>query len=111
MACIVISLPLLLYSSSKCTTTGTKRGPSNNAQCKTERTLFNLNAGSSQEGLINYDNLNWSNTNVSSDYKLGNNGMFIYSKNTRKPQSGQSAEFNVFPGTDFNPVDISGKNL
>ena len=72
--------------------------------------LFNLNAGSSQEGLINYDNLNWSNTNVSSDYKLGNNGMFIYSKNTRKPQSGQSAEFNVFPGTDFNPVDISGNS-
>ena len=40
MACIVISLPLLLYSSSKCTTTGTKRGPSNNAQCKTERTCI-----------------------------------------------------------------------
>ena len=72
--------------------------------------LFDLNAGSSQEGLINYDNLNWNNTNSSDDYKLGNNGLFIYSKNTRRPRAGQSQEFNVFSSTEFNPVDVSGNS-
>ena len=73
---------------------------------------FNLKAGSSQEGLINYDNLNWNNTNKSDDYKLGNNGLFIYSKNIKKPQTNQSSEFNVFPHTEFEPaVDVCGNSF
>ncbi len=73
---------------------------------------FNLKAGSSQEGLINYDNLNWNNTNKSDDYKLGNNGLFIYSKNIKKPQTNQSSEFNVFPHTEFEPaVDACGNSF
>ena len=73
---------------------------------------FNLKAGSSQEGLINYDNLNWDKTNTSDDHKLGNNGLFIYSKNIKKPQTNQSSEFNVFPHTEFEPaVDVCGNSF
>ena len=73
---------------------------------------FNLKAGSSQEGLINYDNLNWDKTNTSDDHKLGNNGLFIYSKNIKKPQTNQSVEFNVFPHTEFEPaVDVCGNSF
>ena len=78
---------------------------------------FNYKAGSSQEGLINYDNLNMNNivlnspaigttarTILGNGYQRGNNSHFLYARNTRKLQKGQTPNLSLFPGTIFNPV-------
>ena len=82
---------------------------------------FNLKAGSSQEGLINYDNLCMNETPFDSPatgatgrtfkpngYHRGNNGHFLYARNTRVPQTGQNPDLNHFPQTEFDPTSVSG---
>ena len=36
-------------------------------------------------------------------YMRGNNALFLYSRNTRKPQGGQDDDLALFPETEFNP--------
>lgn len=84
---------------------------------------FNLKAGSSQEGLINYDNLCMNETPFDSPatgatgrtfkpngYHRGNNGHFLYARNTRVPQTGQNPDLNHFPLTEFDPTTVSGSS-
>lgn len=76
------------------------------------QTKLDVKAGSSQEGLINYDNLDLSTIPlVAGKYKgrgfmRGNNALFMYSRNTRMPQLGQNANLALFPNTEFNPVGL-----
>jgi len=78
---------------------------------------FDLKAGSSQEGLINYDNLDLtgipldngtSRTFAGNGYMRGNNAHFIYARNTRAPQLGQTADLNMFPHTEYDPTQVTG---
>ena len=82
---------------------------------------FNIKAGSSQEGLINYDNLCMNESPFDSPatgatgrtfkpngYQRGNNGHFLYARNTRIPQTGQNPDLNHFPETEFDPTNVSG---
>ena len=78
---------------------------------------FNVKAGSSQEGLINYDNIDLlgipfdnpasgatGRTYLGNGYIRGNNAHFLYGRNTRIPQTGQSPNFALFPNTIYNPT-------
>tara|TARA_R110000765_G_scaffold5877_3_gene18371 strand:+ start:4121 stop:6541 length:2421 start_codon:yes stop_codon:yes gene_type:complete len=73
---------------------------------------LDLKAGSSQEGLINYDNLELSTIPIVAGkfkgrgFMRGNNALFMYSRNTRKPQAGQNSNLALFPDTEFNPVGL-----
>jgi len=82
---------------------------------------FNIKAGSSQEGLINYDNLDMNGAPYDSPsvgvlgrtykpngYLRGNNGHFLYARNTRIPQVNQTPDLKIFPNTQFNPILVSG---
>ena len=82
---------------------------------------FNVKAGSSQEGLINYDNLNMDSVPFDSPavgatgrtfkpngYHRGNNGHFLYARNTRIPQTDQNPNFNHYPDTEYDPTLVSG---
>ena len=78
---------------------------------------FDLKAGSSQEGLINYDNLDLTGipldngtdrTFLGNGYMRGNNAHFIYARNTRAPQLGQGPNLNMFPHTEYNPIQVTG---
>ena len=73
---------------------------------------LNIKGGSSQEGLINYDNLELSTIPIvdgkyeGRGFMRGNNGLFMYSRNTRKPQLGQNSSLSLFPDTEFNPIGL-----
>ena len=82
---------------------------------------WNVKNGSSQEGLINYDNLDLNNipldnrtTTASSTsfsgngFMRGNNAHFMYARNTRKPQLNQNPDLALFPNTTYNPIVTSG---
>jgi len=77
------------------------------------RPLFNLKPGSSQEGLLNYDNLDLHGVPLvngkyeGNGYMRGNNAMFLYARNTRKPQAGQAKDLNLFPNTVFDPTGFT----
>ena len=81
------------------------------------RPKFDIKPGSSQEGLINYDNLELSTIarDVNGNYKgngymRGNNALFMYSRNTRTPQPGQQADLSLFPSTEFKPDVVTGSS-
>ena len=75
--------------------------------------LFDIKPGSSQEGLMNYDNLDLASISpvagkfAGNGYMRGDNAMFLYSRNTRKPQTGQSQDLNLFPSTVFEPASFT----
>ena len=76
---------------------------------------FDIKPGSSQEGLINYDNLELSTIPqvaggkyAGNGYMRGNNNLFNYSRNTRKPQLGQNPSLALFPDTLFEPDVVIG---
>ena len=75
---------------------------------------FDIKPGSSQEGLINYDNLELSTIPVVNNkyegtgYMRGNNALFLYSRNTREPETGQDANLRLFPNTIFKPDTVTG---
>ena len=76
---------------------------------------FDIKPGSSQEGLINYDNLELSTIPqivggkyAGIGYMRGNNNLFNYSRNTRKPQLGQDPSLALFPDTLFEPDVVIG---
>lgn len=77
---------------------------------------FDIKPGSSQEGLINYDNLELSTIPVvnykyeGNGYMRGNNALFLYSRNTREPQTGQDANLRLFPNTEFKPDTVTGSS-
>ena len=77
---------------------------------------FDIKPGSSQEGLINYDNLELSTipqvagTYTGNGYMRGNNSLFMYSRNTRKPQAGQDSSLALFPDTIFEPDTVTGSS-
>ena len=77
------------------------------------RPLFNIKPGSSQEGLMNYDNLDLHGVPIvagkyeGNGYMRGDNAMFLYSRNTRKPQTGQNKDLNLFPSTVFDPTSFT----
>ena len=76
--------------------------------------LFDIKPGSSQEGLINYDNLELSTIPIvagqyeGQGFMRGNNSLFMYSRNTRKPQTGQDSSLALFPDTLFDPTAVTG---
>ena len=75
--------------------------------------LFDIKPGSSQEGLMNYDNLDLAGISpvsgkfAGNGYMRGDNAMFLYSRNTRKPQAGQNQDLNLFPSTVFEPSSFT----
>ena len=75
---------------------------------------FDIKSGSSQEGLINYDNLELSHIPrvsgkyTGQGYMRGNNNLFMYSRNTRKPQTNQDSSLALFPNTMFQPDIVTG---
>ena len=78
---------------------------------------FDIKPGSSQEGLINYDNLELSTIPqvaggryAGNGYMRGNNALFMYSRNTRKPQAGQNSSLSLFPDTIFEPDTVTGSS-
>ncbi len=77
------------------------------------RPKWNIKCGSSQEGLLNYDNLDLHGVPTvagkyeGNGYMRGNNAMFLYSRNTRKPQTGQNKDLNLFPNTVFDPTGFT----
>ena len=75
--------------------------------------LFDIKPGSSQEGLMNYDNLDLAGISPvagkfgGNGYMRGDNAMFLYARNTRKPQTGQNQDLNLFPSTVFDPTSFT----
>ena len=76
--------------------------------------LWDIPAGSSQEGMVNYDNLNLERIATGGGttpalqyapgaFMRGNNALFIYSRNTQKIRTGQQNYYNNFPDTEFLP--------
>jgi hypothetical protein len=75
--------------------------------------LFDIKAGSSQEGLMNYDNLDLAGISPvggkfsGNGYMRGDNAMFLYARNTRKVQAGQNEDLKLFPSTVFDPTSFT----